>query len=139
MSILLKELIHSHTAEQLRDLANTREQLDKLVAQKAGLQQQLADTDGEIENLLKLFDAKTGGIASKEARPKKAVPKQTLERVLEGLLGGKKNGMAFQEILSTIQRKKLYKTKSKNFENVLRRTISTSKLIKRLDRGVYGL
>ncbi len=64
--------------------------------------------------------------------------KQTLEDVVAGLI--KKNGkpLAFQDILATIVKKKLVATKSKNFANVLRRTLSTSKKIKRVGRGVYG-
>jgi hypothetical protein len=45
--------------------------------------------------------------------------------------------MAFPEIMATIQKKKLIKTKSANFANVLRRTISTSAKIKRVARGTY--
>ena len=65
--------------------------------------------------------------------------KATLEDVVVGLI--KKNGksMTFQDILATITQKKLVKTKSKNFANVLRRTLSTSKKVKRVGRGIYGL
>jgi hypothetical protein len=48
-----------------------------------------------------------------------------------------KKPMAFPEIMATIQKKKLIKTKSANFANVLRRTISTSEKIKRVSRGTY--
>jgi len=41
--------------------------------------------------------------------------------------------------MATIQKKKLIKTKSANFANVLRRTISTSEKIKRVGRGVYRI
>jgi len=63
----------------------------------------------------------------------------TLEQVVAGLI--KRNGapLPFQKILSTITRKKLFVSKSKNFDNVLRRTLSTSTVIKRVGRGVYGL
>ncbi|MBK9304479.1 MAG: hypothetical protein IPM94_11465 [bacterium] len=53
------------------------------------------------------------------------------------LLKANKKPMAFPEIMATIQKKKLVKTKSANFANVLRRTISTSSKIKRVGRGVY--
>ena len=64
---------------------------------------------------------------------------QTLEQVVAGLI--KRNGapLPFQKILSTITRKKLFVSKSKNFDNVLRRTLSTSTAIKRVGRGVYDL
>jgi len=47
--------------------------------------------------------------------------------------------MAFKDILATIEKKKLVRTRSKNFANVLRRTLSTSKAVKRVGRGVYGV
>jgi hypothetical protein len=84
-------------------------------------------------------------VAKKKARKKvkkagKAAPakgKATLEDVIGALI--KQNGkpLPFQTILKTIMRKKLVKTKSKNFANVLRRTLSTSKKIKRVGRGMY--
>ena len=64
-------------------------------------------------------------------------PRQTVESVVVALLKANKKPMAFPEIMATIQKKKLIKTKSANFANVLRRTISTSSKIKRVGRGVY--
>ena len=75
---------------------------------------------------------------AKKAAAKKA-PRVTVESTVVGLLKGKKNPMAFQDILATIEKKKLVKSKSKNFANVLRRTLSTSKKIKRVSRGLYGV
>lgn len=51
----------------------------------------------------------------------------------------RKNGgpVAFQDLKSTIVKGKLFKTKSGNFDNVLRRTLSTSKAVKRVGRGIY--
>jgi len=65
--------------------------------------------------------------------------KPTVESVVADLIRKQGKPMAFQDILSVITRKKLIKTKSKNFANVLRRTLSTSKLMKRAGRGIYGL
>jgi len=80
---------------------------------------------------------------TKKVRKGKAAPtkkgKKTLEDVVAGLIRSKGKSMAFQDILSTITKKKLVATKSKNFANVLRRTLSTSKKIKRVGRGVYGV
>ncbi len=45
----------------------------------------------------------------------------------------------FQVLIKTITGKKLFKTRSSNFDNVLRRTLSTSKRIKRVGRGLYGI
>jgi hypothetical protein len=60
----------------------------------------------------------------------------TVESVVVNLLKKRTKPMAFQDILSTIQKKKLVKTKSKDFANVLRRTLSTSGKVKRVGRGV---
>ena len=73
---------------------------------------------------------------SKKAAAKKT-PRVTVESAVVALLKGRKKPMAFQDILSTIQKKKLVKTKSANFANVLRRTLSTSKKVKRVARGMY--
>jgi len=75
-------------------------------------------------------------VAKKPKATTKA-PRQTVESVVVALLKANKKPMAFPEIMATIQKRKLIKTKSANFENVLRRTISTSSKIKRVARGVY--
>jgi len=70
---------------------------------------------------------------------KKAAGKPTVETVVADLIRKQGEPMKFQDILGAITKRKLVKTKSKNFANVLRRTLSTSKLLKRKGRGVYGL
>ena len=75
--------------------------------------------------------------AKKVAVKKTKAPRVTVESVVVDLLKGAKKPMAFQDILSTIQKKKLIKSKSKDFANVLRRTVSSSKKIKRVSRGTY--
>lgn len=50
-----------------------------------------------------------------------------------------KRQMAFPDLLAKIQKDKLVATKSKNFANVLRRTLSTSKGVKRVGRGIYAV
>ncbi len=65
--------------------------------------------------------------------------KKTLEWVVADLIRSEGKPLAFQDILATIQKKKLFQTKSKNFDNVLRRTLSTSKKVKRMGRGIYGV
>ena len=79
--------------------------------------------------------ARSAKAAKKKAAPTKG--RVTVESVVVDLL--KKNGapMSFKDILATIQKKKLVKTKSANFANVLRRTLSTSEVVKRAGRGVY--
>ncbi|MBK6898284.1 MAG: hypothetical protein IPH09_03140 [bacterium] len=77
-------------------------------------------------------------VAGKRGRPAAPkAPRQTVESVVVALLKANKKPMAFPEIMATIQKRKLIKTKSSNFANVLRRTISTSSKIKRVGRGVY--
>ena len=77
-------------------------------------------------------------VAAKRGRPAApTAPRQTVESVVISLLKANKKPMAFPEIMSTIQKRKLIKTKSANIANVLRRTISTSSTIKRVGRGVY--
>ena len=94
--------------------------------------------------------AKAATAAPKRGRPKKAAgakrtakkttrakPAPTIESVVIDVIKANGGKMAFQDILATIQKKKLVKTKAKDFANVLRRTISTSGKIKRAGRGVY--
>ncbi|MDO8943221.1 MAG: hypothetical protein Q7U75_08540 [Desulfobacterales bacterium] len=77
-------------------------------------------------------------VAGKRGRPAATkAPRQTVESVVIALLKANKKPMAFPEIMATIQKRKLIKTKSANFANVLRRTISTSEKIKRVSRGTY--
>ena len=86
-------------------------------------------------------------VSSKTAAKKKSVvrkprraaagKKLKLEDVIVAVI--KKNGgpVAFQDLKATIVKGKLFKTKSGNFDNVLRRTLSTSKAVKRVGRGIY--
>ena len=172
------------SAVELRKLAATKEQLEKLEGKRAAIAKDLAQVDKEITKLLgsltgkkttrkkaakkritkKVGRKKTVKAASKkkvQVRKKRAgkkvvakkaakkrvakqaaakkVPRVTVESVVVGLLKGKKKPMAFQDILATIEKRKLVKSKSKNFANVLRRTLSTSKKIKRVSRGLYGV
>ena len=93
--------------------------------------------------------AGTKKTATKKTGTKKAVPRtatagqgakrQTLEDVVMGILREHGQPMPFQVLLETIVTGGHFKSRSKNFDNVLRRTLSTSERIKRLSRGVYGL
>lgn len=70
---------------------------------------------------------------------KKASGKMKLEDVIVAVI--RKNGspVAFQDLKARIVKGKLFKTKSGNFDNVLRRTLSTSKMVKRVGRGIYDV
>ncbi len=63
----------------------------------------------------------------------------TLQEVVATLIRENGKPMAFQDILAAIAKRKLVRTRSKNFANVLRRTISGSKAFNNVARGVYGL
>ena len=60
-----------------------------------------------------------------------------LEDVVLAVIKKKGQALSYKELLATIVKRKLFKTKSKNFDNVLRRTLSTSKLVKWVGRGIY--
>jgi hypothetical protein len=62
-----------------------------------------------------------------------------LEDVVAGLIRKARGPVAYKDLYKSIVEGKLYATRSSNFDNVLRRTLSTSKIIKRVGRGVYGL
>jgi hypothetical protein len=63
---------------------------------------------------------------------------KSLEQTIVDLLKSNAKPMKFPDIKTTILRRKLFKTRSKNFDNVLRRTISSSRVIRRISRGVYN-
>jgi hypothetical protein len=93
--------------------------------------------------------ARTAAKPAKDGRRKSAAAPQkpsggtgkraTLEDVVYSLIEKHGEPVAFQVLLATITGKKLFKTRSSNFDNVLRRTLSTSKRIKRVGRGLYGI
>ena len=105
----------------------------KKVAKKAGRKKAVKAASKKKAQVRKKAGKKR---VAKKAGAKKA-PRVTVESAVVGILKGKKKPMAFQDILATIEKKKLVKSKSKNFANVLRRTLSTSKKIKRVSRGMY--
>jgi hypothetical protein len=77
--------------------------------------------------------------AAAPAKTRGAGKKATLEDVVYGLIEKRGAPVPFQVLLSTIMGKKLFTTRSNNFDNVLRRTLSTSTRIKRVGRGIYGI
>ena len=62
-----------------------------------------------------------------------------LEDVVVSLIKANRKPMTYKELIGIIVEKKLFTSKSSNFDNVLRRTLSTSKLVKRVGRGVYSV
>ncbi len=151
---------------ELKKMLAVKEKVGKLEKKKATLEKEIAKIDAEIEKLLsgkpvrkKVVRKKKAAkkrVAKRKVAKKKVVrkkvakkaakkrvakttkaPRVTVESVVVDLLKAHGKPMAFQDILSTIQKKKLIKSKSKNFANVLRRTVSASKKIKNVSRGVY--
>jgi len=91
----------------------------------------------QVRRKAKAAKAKPGRKPKVRVARKSTAPRQTVESTAVALLKANKKPMAFPEIMATIQKRKLIKTKSANFANVLRRTISTSSKVKRVGRGVY--
>ncbi len=85
----------------------------------------------------KALRRKVAAAPAKAARG--AGKRPTLEDVVANLIAKRGEPVAFQDLLATITGKKLFETKSANFDNVLRRTLSTSTRIKRVGRGMYGI
>lgn len=77
------------------------------------------------------------GKASAIARRGRGRDGKSLEQTIVDVIKGYGKPMPFPIIKSTIMKGKLFKTRSTNFDNVLRRTISASRAIKRVSRGVY--
>jgi hypothetical protein len=71
----------------------------------------------------------------KKAKVQKAAP--TLEDIVVGIIKAAGQPVSYQDIMAAIRQGKLFTSRSKNFDNVLRRTLSTSKKVKRAGRGIY--
>ncbi len=63
----------------------------------------------------------------------------TLEDVIVRVLQESGEPMSFKALLESIVMNKLFVSRSKNFDNVLRRTLSTSDRVRRVARGVYAV
>lgn len=144
--------LEKRKAQLEQELAVVTAQIDKLVAgagaapRKQAGRRKAANTakktaKAAAKKTVKKTAKKAVKKTAKKAARKKAAakPKATVETVVVDLIRGHGKPMAFQDILAKVTEGKLVKTKSKNFANVLRRTISTSKLVKRVGRGVYGV
>jgi hypothetical protein len=73
------------------------------------------------------------------AAKSKGAGKMKLEDVIVSVIRKNGSSIAFQDLKTRILKGKLFKTKSGNFDNVLRRTLSTSKKVKRVGRGIYDV
>ncbi len=139
-SSLLKEL----STADLKRLLAARERIDVLEGEKSKLVKALAKVEKELGKLMRGASG-TGSGAVKKVRRKKSVPKKAaagkvkLEDVIVSVIKKNRSPIAYQELKARIIKGKLFKTKSDNFDNVLRRTLSTSKMVKRVGRGIYGV
>lgn len=86
--------------------------------------------------------AKTGRKPRRKAAGKKtgkAAGKVRLEDVIVAVLKKSGGTLPFKDLYAAIVDGRLFATRASNFDNVLRRTLSTSKAVKRAGRGVYTL
>lgn len=161
MARSMKDLAAKLSVDELKHLLAVKEKLTKLEKRRSQLEKELAKIAAQIDKLVsgkprrraakktrkKTTRAKAKTVkktarkakAATKAARKKTARKPTVEAVVADLV--RKNGkpMTFQAILAAITERKLVKTKSKKFDNVLRRTLSTSQKLKRVGRGVYDL
>ena len=79
------------------------------------------------------------GKALKKTSAKKRGKTVKLEDVIVSVIRKNRGRVTYKDLFSAIVKGKLFESKSDNFDNVLRRTLSTSKMVKRVARGVYGL
>lgn len=127
------EVLKSRQAELEADLKRVERDLARL-AKGVGARKPVAG------NRAKRGAAKPG---TKKARKKAAAtnatakPAATIENVVVDLLKANGAPMAVPEILATIKKQKLVKTKAADFAGVVRQTIYKSSKIKRVGRGVY--
>jgi hypothetical protein len=160
MARSLKSIADELTLSELKSLLKVKEEMTKLETQRARLSKEIAAVDGRLDKLRSSISGKPG-VAKKRGRPAKAKPKKatkktrtakakpaaakgtspkaTVESVAVELIRGAGQPMSFQDILNAIVSGKLIATKSKNFANVLRRTLSASAKFKRVGRGVYSV
>ncbi|MBK8285803.1 MAG: hypothetical protein IPK97_13550 [Ahniella sp.] len=127
------EDLKSRQAELEADLKRVERDLARLV-KGAGAAKRVAGNRGKRP---------AAQPATKKARKKAAAkgatakPATTVETVVVDLLKAKGAPMAVPEILATIKKQKLVKTKAANFAGVVRQTIYKSAKIQRVGRGVY--
>ena len=152
------------TIADLKRLLAAKEQIAPLEEKKAKLEGELAAVNAQLGKL-----GATGKPAAKRGRKpgrkpgrpavkkagrpvgkkvgrrvaKKTAPKRPatpgIQDVVVTLIRANGKPMEFKAIMAAIKKGKLVKTKSKNFENVLRRTLSTSMAVKRVARATYGV
>jgi hypothetical protein len=164
MARKISALVQLSTAE-LKKLLAARERIDVLEAERTRLERELGAVERELKSLLGgegKVPARGRKAAGKKTAKKKAVKKKTvkkttgktakkaprkaaakggrvrLEDVIVAVLREAGGKMAYKDLHETIVKGKRFATRASNFDNVLRRTLSTSKAVKRVGRGVYA-
>ncbi len=146
----LASLARSLSINEIEALLVMKEQLVEAETRRAEVEDELHRIDGEIADLVKKL-GRTGpraGVTRRTASGRRkagATAKgrgkgrggKSLEDVVVDLIHSKGGPMLFPDIKNSILRRNLFATSSKNFDNVLRRTISTSTKIRRIARGTY--
>jgi len=135
----LTKLADELSLDDLKRLLKVKEKMTVLEARRAKLAAELASVDGELERLRLGVKRKGGRAATPRAARRPARRAGTVAAVVEELIRAAGRAMSFAEIHDAIVSGKLVATRSKNFANVLRRTLSTSDAFVRVARGVYGV
>lgn len=147
-------LLNDLSTADLKRLLAARERIDVLEVEKSKLVKELAKVETELAKLMSGATGKGAGgrkktvrkkvvrkkvVRKKAAAPKSRPAKMKLEDVIVAVIRKNRSPIAFQELKTRIVKGRLFKTKSGNFDNVLRRTLSTSKMVKRAGRGIYDV
>ncbi len=144
------DVLEDERAKLVKGLAKVEKELGKLMstATRAGsggvkkVRRKKAAKKTVRKTVKKSTTKKAG---AKKVTRKKAAPgttaggKMKLEDVIVSVIKKNRSAIAYQELKARIIKGKLFKTKSGNFDNVLRRTLSTSKKVKRVGRGIYNV
>jgi len=136
----------------LKQLLEARQRIDVLEKERGRLAKELAVVERELADLMvgskkptaarktiPKISTKTKAKTQTKVKAGGKVPPVRLEDVVVTIIKKARKPVAYQDILSRIQKGKLFTSRSSNFDNVLRRTLSTSKKIKRAGRGVYDV
>lgn len=122
----------------------------KKVAKKKKAKKKVIKKKVTKKKVAKKKVTKKAVVKKKVAGKKKAAPRKVkagrktagrvkLEDVVVSVIKSHGKPMSYKELIGIIVKKKLFTSKSSNFDNVLRRTLSTSKLVKRVGRGIYSV
>ena len=169
MAKKVRTVLTQLTTAELKRLLVARERIDVLDKEKTKLLKELAVVEGELRKLMGGKAPTRRKVTKRKATKRKAAKKKVtrkktakkavrrkvvrkkatrgkaggsripLEDVIVSVLRKAGGKMSFQDLLATIVKGKLYKSKAASFDNVLRRTLSTSGKVKRVGRGIYAV